>query len=843
MKVEVSRRRFLQGSVALSVIGGTSFGITSLVAEEEEQGELSITTKTGKGKERLVPTLCEMCVNKCAAIARVENGVVTKLDPNPMFPKSKNMLCPRGNAGIQALYDPDRLKYPMIRIGEKGEGKFKRVTWDEAYNAILNGTNKFPGMTKILDEEQDNRSSFLFCAGEGMAEHTFKTFYGAFGSANWLNHSSICLQTVSAAYGLTLGAYPGADLGNATYVIMAGANRAEAIVTPDTMSIFKKTKGRGTKLVCIDPRFTNTAAKADEWFPINPGTDLAFVLALTHVTLKEELYNKEYVEANFNDFEVYKNHIISHNYTPEWAEKITSIPAKEIYKIAREFMQNAPKAIYYPGRRSTFGANDFQLRRAMAIFQALGGGIDAKGGLVFGKKLDLGTHDGISPLYFQASSRALEEAKDGEHTKDSIAVIGDGGSWVEWRNRFLENKMPYKIRGMFVYKHNPMMNTPNTSKTAQMMKKMELTIVIDTMPSDTVMYADVVLPECTYLERTDPVSMFAGVEPSIAQRNKVIEPMYESKPIIEILRGLTQKISKPLFDITKKYDMDVQDSLSKLTPAAVSEDTNSTEVTSSETNTTIPSDTNTSLATATTLTPQQKEAEVFTEFDISLPFKESQEKINEEMVREFYGEDAIKSLKEHGVFYPNMKQFFKQISANEYQYYPEAEKTYTVNGGVPSTDSGKVECNLVFLAKKGIDAMPTWKNEYLFKVPNGKFRMLTGRHAQFTQTGTANNSILRDLMYTNYIWINDKVAKEMGIELGDEVEVSSPTGKTTIKAYPTQKIIPQVVFFVHGFGQESQGLTWAYKNGGNDNAVISDTIEPTYGAAIMHETNVEIRKV
>ena len=126
--------------------------------------------------------------------------------------------------------------------------------------------------------------------------------------------------------------------------------------------------------------------------------------------------------------------------------------------------------------------------------------------------------------------------------------------------------MSYKVRGMFVYKHNPMMNMPNTKKTAQMMKKMELTVVIDTMPSDTVMYADVVLPECTYLERTDPVNTFGGVEPSIAQRNKVIEPMYESKPVMEILRGLTQKISKPLFDITKKYDMDVQDSLTKAYP-------------------------------------------------------------------------------------------------------------------------------------------------------------------------------------------------------------------------------------------------------------------------------------
>ena len=107
MQVEISRRRFLQGSATLCVVGA---GVaTSLFSDEKEKEKLTPTTKTGTKDVRLVPTLCEMCVNKCAAIARVENGVVTKLDPNPYFPKSKNMLCARGNAGIQALYDPDRL--------------------------------------------------------------------------------------------------------------------------------------------------------------------------------------------------------------------------------------------------------------------------------------------------------------------------------------------------------------------------------------------------------------------------------------------------------------------------------------------------------------------------------------------------------------------------------------------------------------------------------------------------------------------------------------------------------------------------------------------------------------
>ncbi len=239
MQVEISRRRFLQGSVALSVFGSSSMAIPDLFAKKRED------------KRKKVATLCEMCVNKCAAIAEVENGIVKKLDPNPLFPKSKNMLCARGDAGIHALYDPDRLKYPMIRIGKKGEGKFKRVSWEEAYDAILHGTKDFKGLLQIVDEEKDNRSTIAYCAGEGMAEHTFKLFMNdKFGSTNFVNHSSICLQTTISGYALTIGSYGKADMENANYVIMAGANRAEAILTPRHHGYVQTYPRSGTETDC-----------------------------------------------------------------------------------------------------------------------------------------------------------------------------------------------------------------------------------------------------------------------------------------------------------------------------------------------------------------------------------------------------------------------------------------------------------------------------------------------------------------------------------------------------------------------------------------------------------------
>lgn len=801
MEIEISRRRFLQGSVALTIVGASSGALAV-------GGSSGNKTESQEKGERSVATLCEMCVNKCAAIARVKDGKVIKLDPNPLFPKSRNMLCARGNAGIKALYDEDRLKYPLIRAGERGDGKFKRVTWDEAYTYIQEK------LVKIMDEEQDNRSAIGFCAGEGMGEHHFKEFNKVFGSSNWLNHSSVCLQSTVSGYTLTIGTYGNPDLANAKYVIMAGANRAEAIMTPDTMDLFKRTLGRGCQLVVIDPRYSHTAHKADLWLPIKAGTDLAFVLALTHVVLSEEIYNKKFVEEKFNGFEEYKTHILQQNYTPEWAEPITGISASDIRKVARDFMACAPQAIYYPGRRTTWAKNDFQLRRAMAIFTALGGGVDVKGGICYGKTLPIDEHSIPAPMYANAKSR-IEQNK--------AAIVGGTGSWVAWRDMVAAKETPYPIRGMFIYKQNPMHCVPNTAKTAQMFKNMDLVVTIDTMPSDTAIMSDVILPECTYLERTDPVKSFGGIEPAIAQRNKVIEPLYETKPVLQILRELTAKLSRPLFENSLKHDEDLQEMIEEKASELASSHPNKSEEELKK------------------LAIEEVFGDEMEGWDISKGYAHSEEEMNKHAVAKYDG--AYEMLLKHGVFYPGINEQFKKVSANEYVYYPESKKAYSVRNGQFNTPSKKVECVIPSLASKGIDTMPTWREEYLPKTPAGQFRFVTGRHAQFTQSSTANNALLLDTMSENFIWINKRVAKERGIKFGDLLEVSSKAGKTRIKAYPTEKIAPDTVFFVHGFGVQSKAMSRAYQNGGHDSMIIEEHIEPVFGAAAAHETLVEIRKV
>jgi thiosulfate reductase/polysulfide reductase chain A len=249
-------------------------------------------------------------------------------------------------------------------------------------------------------------------------------------------------------------------------------------------------------------------------------------------------------------------------------------------------------------------------------------------------------------------------------------------------------------------------------------------------------------------------------------------------------------------------------------------------------------------------------------------FEHTQEEINKNMVVPLYGEEAWNTLREKGVYYPNMDQYFKKLDNNEYQTYPENkrfysmleleeyfdEEAYTHDICVNPIDvanlqrcfdtpSKKIECHLASMTSRGIDAMPTWRDEHYVKVPEGKFKFITGRHAQFTQNSTQNNIMLLELMPENYVWINEDEAKELGIKHGDEVELKSSVGAIKIKAYPTAKIIPQTLFFVHGFGAKSTGLTFAHRNGASDNEIIEDNIEPTFGCANMHNTLVTIRKV
>jgi thiosulfate reductase/polysulfide reductase chain A len=766
--IETSRRKFLQSSVALCVYASSSISSVRIKSHTAK-----INTKQS------IPYLCNMCRNKCAGFARVENGFITKLDPNKFFPKSRNMLCPKGNAGIDAVYDKDRLKYPLIRIGNRGDGRYKAVTWDEAYTYIKDK------LVDILDKQKDNRSTIAYCNGEGFNKDEYIKFFGGkIGSSNFLDEGSICLNTKLGATLLTIGDVGEMDVAGSDYVIISGANRYESLITPDSIDMLHTKQ----KLVVLDPRYTVTASKADQFIPINPGTDLAFCLGMIYIAIKDKLYNKQYVKRYFKDFDKLKEHILSQNYNSKWVESKTNIQASKVEQITQEFF-GASNPLYYLGRRSVWSTNDFQFRRAMVLINALAGSINKKGGIIFGKSIKLPNEEITEPYYNNTQDR---------FDLDGI-VYGSskGGSWLNFREKILNKTAPYPIKAMFIRKHNLMQNMPNIAKTKKMLEMMDLVVVLDTMPSDTAMMADVILPECTYLEREDMVVSFNKLEPSLALRNKVIEPLYQSRSMQDILKGLGEKLSYPLFEVSKKYDEELQETMDDI---------------------------------------GKKRAYIEGGYDLAQLYKNDIATRNKALITKAFGEEVYDSLKTKGVWYPHLDNH-KLINNNYYQYYPESKKNYTVKKDY------KVKVYLKKLAKYGFDPIPTWRDSYDFDIPKDNFRLITGRYITSTQTASANNIMLKDIQKENNLWINDKIANKLGIKENDNIIVSSSINSIVLKAYTTNKIHPQVVWMAHGFGIESNYMTNSKNLGASDNLIIEDKFEKIYGCATMHETNITIRKL
>jgi thiosulfate reductase/polysulfide reductase chain A len=525
----MNRRKFL-------TFAGSGAAVAAVAASIPMVKPLVSRTKTTAKERREVPTTCEMCVNKCSVIAVVENGRIRKLNPNPLNPKSRGMLCARGNAGLQQVYDPARLKRPLIRAGARGEGKWRPATWNEAFDFAAAKLNEV--------KQKYGPQGTLWSSSESFSEVFFKNLASAFGSPNIVRHPTLCLASVNLAYSMTFGTVPSFDLLNSRYIIMSGANRMEALITPDSVDLIESSANRKARLIYLDPRYTVTAAKADEWYAIRPGTDLAFILAMLHVIIGENLHDKEFVNAYTLGFDQLAEHV--KQYTPEWAESETEIPARDITRMAREFADAAPRAVYYAGRRSSWYREDFQMRRAQAILNAIVGSWDKPGGMVPNQKIALGE------LLFLPWDDPQAPRVDEMDKNFPLAAKGDG-AYLKLRENVLAGT-PYPVKAWMVHKQDPMNAIPDQAKTLRMIEQMDFIGVVDIQMSDTAWYADVVFPESTYLEREDPIEMLAGIQPVVVYRQPVIAPLHETRTTLQIVQGLASRLGLSQF-----FDYSIKD--------------------------------------------------------------------------------------------------------------------------------------------------------------------------------------------------------------------------------------------------------------------------------------------
>jgi len=471
-----------------------------------------------------IPTFCNGCGNRCSIFAFVKNERLWKIEGNPEANGNLGVVCPKGHGYLHDLYNPDRVRGPLKRVGDR----FKPISWEQAYKEIAQKINLL-----LLDAGPQS----IFWVNYPQSNHLYALrLMHALGSPHYFTHGSTCYTARNAGWVTTVGELPSNDLSHARYIMIIGRNPAGAIDLAQVKKIVEA-KEEGAKIVVVDPRHSETAILADEWLPVKPGTDLALLLGMINVIVKEGLYDRKFVAEKTVGFEQLQDEIV--NYPPEWAARVCEIPAKTIVRITREMARAKPKVLIHRGYHGAFGSqylNSFQTARALAIANSLLGNINREGGIYFPKSAQLGELQPTHP----APELPTVGKSDGTGVpgRYPLGAYGDGIA-----HAIPELALRGKLKAGFVYHNNPLRTNPNPKRVIAGYKKLDLLVVVDTVLSETASIAHYVLPESFYLERDEAVdTKHSGKRAQVSIQQQVVKPLFDTRPgtqiIIELARHL-----------------------------------------------------------------------------------------------------------------------------------------------------------------------------------------------------------------------------------------------------------------------------------------------------------------
>jgi len=476
-------------------------------------------------------SVCGMCTVRCPIEVETENGEITFIKGNPHMGGLNGALCARGAAGKALINDNERIQQPMIRVGERGQGNWKPIGWDEALDYAADQ------LKKSIDTY--GGKSILFSDRGGPFRDLHQAFVRALGSPNWTNHDASCARNVQHAalslfgFGRKGVSY---DLKNARHVVLQTRNMFEAINVKEVNDLMAAMEN-GCKLTVIDIRANISATKAHRFMMIRPGSDYALNLAVINTLLNRKLYNVTYVNKWFKDLDVLERFVKP--YTPEWAEEETGIPAAEIVRFAQDLSKDAPAVLWHPGWMNARYNDSFYMSRTIYIINALLGSVGAKGGLPMTNKPGDVDRKGLNKLVDRVP-KVEEKRADGTGWKHGHLDTGPGLLHLGFDA--IETEDPYPVKAYIAYRHDPLMGFPDPERIKQKLANLDFLMSVSFTWSDTAWHSDLVLPLSPYLERESILACKNSLNPFYFTRRRAVEPRYNTRADWEILCGIAKRL-------------------------------------------------------------------------------------------------------------------------------------------------------------------------------------------------------------------------------------------------------------------------------------------------------------
>lgn len=496
--------------------------------------------------EEIKKAACHFCHMNCGMLATVEDGIVTKVYGDPDHPFNLGAQCPRGVSALDHLNHPNRLNYPLKRSGDRGSGKFKRVTWEEALDDIAGRLtelkNKY-GAETVSTLGGTNRTD----------DFARRRFFNLFGSPNVAHTAPVCwipnFLIEAAAYGW---AAFDPEMMNSRCVVLWGHNPASSYL-PEMRGLLQA-RANGAKVIVIDPSFSETAAKADIWLPLRPGTDNAMALAWLNVIICEGLCDYEFIYAWTEGFDELCERVME--FTPEWAQEKTGVPAERIAEAARTYAAAKPACIQWGVATDQLGRGTSASAQARAALRLLCGNLDVPGGDVMP-----GPHPTFITDWEMELNDMLPEEQRAKQigadrfklhtwpgykifTENMLRVWGKSlpAEWFCEANppllfRAMINGEPYPVKASIVLANNPLVSYANTKLVYQALKSLDLLVVMDYWMTPSALLADYVLPAASWIERPVMTTTY-GVSDWLIASERAVQPLYERKTDVDFWREL-----------------------------------------------------------------------------------------------------------------------------------------------------------------------------------------------------------------------------------------------------------------------------------------------------------------